>query len=244
MTRRGRHARRSPVAVLAALALLGGVVGVAGGGTLALWRERTTVAAAVPLGVVVLGVGAPAATGALAQYATTEGEPLAYAFGPAQAAALVGTGPGGGAVAIPLQVDSLVRGSRSLTYTVEPDIEGGVFGDATWELYRVASVAACTTGTTGAAARTSTPWTGTYSTATTLRTEYWCLVARYVPVTGTHSGTATASGTPEMPDGSDPGPVAGASTWTAEIDAQPDPAAEPVHHLRVAWSTARAGGGT
>lgn len=237
-----RRVSRAAVVAGVALVVAGAAAGgVLGGRTLALWRAAETVTAAVPVGVAVLGIGAPAVPGALGSYATSDGQVLSYAFGPEQAATLAGTGPDGGAVAVPLQVDSLAQGSRELTYTVTPEIDGGVFGASTWELYRVASAGACTTGTTQTVARTSTPWSGAYAPGTALRSEYWCLVARYVPVTGTHEGTATVSGTPELPDGGSTDTATSSSTWTADVAQVIDPTQEPVHHLRVDWATGRPG---
>lgn len=233
--------RRPAGWLVVALVLLGAVlVGAGTGGTLALWRDEVTGTARMPVGVTVFGVGAPATPGTLAQYATTDGQSLTFTFGPAQAAALYG-GPSGGAVAIPVQVDSLSQGHRGLSYTVTPRISGGVFGASGWTLTKVASAAACTTATSGAAVTSSTPWGTGYTSTTALVSEYWCLVARFVPVSGTHTNTATATGTPVLPDGGAAAPLTATDSWSATARQTLVPAAEPTHSLTFTFRSTRAG---
>ncbi|MCC2312657.1 hypothetical protein [Cellulomonas xiejunii] len=232
------HAWLLPVVVL----LVAALVGAGTGSTLALWRAELSGTARMPVGVTVFGVGAPATPGTLATYATADGQSLTFDFGPAQAAALLGSGPTGGAVAVPVQVDSLAQGHRGLTYTVTPSISGGVFGVSRWSLYKVASAAACTTGTTATAATSSTPWSTAYTSSTALVSEYWCLVARFVPATGSHTNTATVTGTPVIPGLGSPSPLTATDSWAATARATLDPAAEPTHRLTFTFATSRPGG--
>ncbi|MBD7918327.1 hypothetical protein H9657_08570 [Cellulomonas sp. Sa3CUA2] len=227
----------------AAVVLAAVLVGAGTGGTFALWRDQERGTAAMPVGVTVFGVGAPATPGSLATYATADGQSLVFEFGPAQAATLYGTTATGGAVAIPVQVDSLAQGHRGLSYTVTPSVSGGVFGASTWALYKVASQAACTTSTTGTATTTATPWSTAYTSTRALTSEYWCLVATFVPVTGTHENTATVTGTPDTPGMATPREVTDTSdTWRATVAQTLDPAAEPTHRLTFTFTTTRPGG--
>ncbi|ADG75522.1 hypothetical protein Cfla_2635 [Cellulomonas flavigena DSM 20109] len=226
----------------AAVVLVAVLAGAQAGTTLALWRDRETGTLAMPVGVTVFGVGAPAAAGSLAKYATADGQSLTFEFGPAQAAALYGTTAAGGAVAVPVQVDSLAQGHRGLSYTVSTSISGGVFGASRSTLYKVGSPQACTTSTTATATTTSTPWTTAYTDTTTLMSEYWCLVARFVPVTGTHTNTATVTGTPVIPGLPAQPSLTATDTWTSTARQTLDPAAEPTHRLTFTFSTTRPGG--
>lgn len=230
------------LALTAAVVLVAVLVGAGTGGTLALWRDQERGSAAMPVGVTVFGVGAPAAPGSLAKYATADGQSLTFEFGPAQAATLYGTAPAGGAVAIPVQVDSLAQGHRGLSYTVAPTVSGGVFGASTWALYKVPSQAACTTSTTATLTASSTPWSTAYTSTSTLTTEFWCLVAKFVPVTGTHRDTATVTGTPDTPGATAPRDVTDTDEWRATVTQRLDPAAEPTHRLTFTFTTTRAGG--
>jgi hypothetical protein len=225
-----------------AVLLVAVLVGAGTGSTLALWRTEVSGTARMPVGVTVFGVGAPATPGTLAAYATAEGQSLTFELGPAQAAALYGDASTGGAVAVPVQVDSLAQGHRGLTYTVTPSITGGVFGASRWSLHKVTSAAACTTATTATAATSSTPWTTAYTSSTTLVSEYWCLVARFVPVTGSHTNTATVTGTPAIPGLGAPSPLTATDSWTATARQTLVPSAEPTHRLTFTFSTSRPGG--
>lgn len=236
--RRARGAGVWGVGVLVVTAVL---AGIGTGGTLALWSAEERGTLRMPVGVTVFGVGAPATPGTLAQYATSEDDELVVTFGPAQAAALQGTGGTGGAVAVPVQVDALAQGHRGLTYTVTADVEGGVFGASRWSLHKVASAGACSTSTTGSSASTSTPVAATYSSSTALVTEYWCLVARYVPVTGTHTNTVTVGGEAVVPGTTARPQVTADDTWRSTARRTFDPAAEPTHSLTFAFSTFRPG---
>ena len=226
----------------AAVLLVALLVGAGTGSTLALWRAEVSGTVRMPVGVTVFGVGAPATPGTLATYATVDGQSLTFEFGPAQAAALYGGTTTGGAVAVPVQVDSLAQGHRGLTYTVTPSITGGVFGASRWSLHKVTSAAACTTATTATAATSSTPWTTAYTSSTALVSEYWCLVARFVPVTGTHTNTATVTGTPVVPGPGAPSALTATDSWTATARRTLVPSAEPTHRLTFTFSTSRPGG--
>ena len=184
----------------------------------------------MPVGVAVFGAGAP---GSLT-YAAAETDKPVFSFGKVQAQTLHDTG----AVAFVVQVDSLSQGHRGLTYTVTPAISGGLFGASTMVLTKVASAAACTTSTTGPAPTptTSVPWTGTYNEATAPVAEYWCVVAKWTRVTGTHTDTVTASGT--SADGT-PVPVTATDTWNATVDNNIDPTVEPTQKLTFDFRTFR-----
>lgn len=241
MTAPAVPARRWAGGVLTALVVVVSVlVGLGTGGTLALWRDDFRGAARVPVGVAVFGVGAPAAPGTLGSYATTDGQSLTFTFGPGQAAALY-NGGAGGSVAIPVQVDALAQGHRGLSYTVTPSISGGVFGASTWRLYRVASAAACTTSTTSTEASASTPVPSGYTTTSTLVSEYWCLVATYVPAAGSDEEEAQVTGTPVVPEQQDPAAVEDSESWSATGYDPVDPGAEPSHTLTYAFRTFRPG---
>jgi hypothetical protein len=220
-TKRGRL-------VTALVVLLAVVIGLGGGTALALWRDSASTRARMPVGVAVFGMGAP---GQLT-YAAAETDDLVFRFGPSQAQQLLDNG----VVAIPIQVDSLSQGHRGLTYTVVPDITGGLFGAGTWTLTRVPSAAACTPLTTGTTATGSTPWTAAYAgPAEPIRSEFWCLVAN--SVTGTHTNTVTVTGTPDVPGGL--GPVTATDQWRATVGG--NPAAEPTHTLTFDFRTFRPG---
>ena len=231
--------RRHGWLLTAAVTLVAVLVGAGTGGTLALWRDQESGTAAMPVGVTVFGVGAPATPGSLATYATADGQSLSVEFGRPQAATLYGTTADGGAVAIPFQVDSLAQGHRGLSYTVTPSISGGVFGASRVALYKVASAAACTTSTTATAATGSTPWSTDYTSTSALRSEYWCLVARFVPVTGTHTNTATVTGTPVIPGLGAQTPLTATDSWSSTVRQTLDPAAEPTHRLTFTFTTSR-----
>lgn len=237
-----RASRRRGVVLTALVLAVSVLIGLGTGGTLALWRDEFRVTANVPLGVAVFGVGAPATPGALAKYATADRQSLTFEFGPAQAAQLYGSGPAGGTAAIAVQVDSLAQGHRGLSYTVVPTISGGVFGASTWQLLKLAPGVACTTAATGSAVTSSAPWTAAYDATSTLRTEQWCLVARFVPVTGAHENTATVTGTPDTPGNPSPREVTDDDKWRATVRQKLDPAAEPTHRLTFTFTTARPGG--
>ena len=220
------------------------VVGVGAGGALALWSDTATVTARMPVGVMVFGAGAPGAP----VYATSDA-PLGdgrnrgsvpFTFGPAQAAALYASNsPAGGAVAIPVQVDTLAQGHRGLGYVLSLSVTGGIFGASNLVTYPVASAAACTTALTGPGASSSTPWPATYSASTTVLTEYWCLVARYVPTRWAHTNTATATApNPLVPAA----PLQLQDSWSATAQRTFDPAAEPTHTLTFTFTSFRPGG--
>lgn len=207
------------------------VLGLGGGATFALWRDSASTTARMPVGVAVFGAGAP---GALT-YAGSEADRLTFTFGPQQAKTLHDAG----VVAIPVQVDSLSQGHRGLSYTLTPAVSGGIFGASTWRLVKVASAAACTPSATGSTQTTSTPWTSDYSAATTPTSEFWCLVASWASVTGTHSNTVTATGTPDIPGS--PASVTATDRWSATVSNDLDPAAEPTHRLTFDFRTFRPG---
>jgi len=221
--------RRATALVVLAAALLGAGVG----GTAALWRDAVGVDARVPLGVAVFGVGAPGEV----SFATAGTTTLAHTFGPEEARVLHSQG----AVAIPVQVDSLAQGNHGLTYTVEPSVAGGLFGLSTWTLTQVTSAQACTTSVTQGSALTSTPWDATYTDAVAPTSEYWCLVARWTPVSGTHEDTVTATGSVTVPGVADPVTVTGSDRWSATVTEDVDPADEPEHTLTFTFRTFRPG---
>jgi len=217
------------VLVVLAAALLG--LGLRG--TAALWRDAVGVDARLPLGVAVFGVGSP---GEVA-YAPAGATAQAFTFGAEEARTLHTEG----AVAIPVQVDSLAQGHHGLTYTVEPSVAGGLFGVSTWTLAKVGSADACTTSVTGESPRTSTPWDATYADAVAPTSEYWCLVAQWEPLAGTHVDTVTATGSVTVPGLPDPVPVTGSDSWSAVVADDLDPAAEPQHTLTFTFRTFRPG---
>jgi hypothetical protein len=228
-TRRGRRDTRRGRRATAFIVVLGVALGLGGGTALAVWRDSASTAARMPVGVAVFGAGA---TGALT-YAASEADRLVVPFGPAQAKVLHDAG----AVSFAVQVDSLSQGHRGLTYTVTPAVAGGLFGASTWTLTKVASPAVCTTSTPGSAQRTSIPWTGTYNEATQPLSEYWCIVAKWAQIAGTHSNKVTASGTPDLPG--TPAPVTATDTWSATATNDLDPTVEPTHTLTFNFRTFR-----
>lgn len=229
----GTHAR--VVALLLALAVL---VGVGTGSVLALWQDAEHVSGRVPLGVVVFGAGAP---GAL-EYATgTTQRPdgrgtgrVTFPFGPEQAATLYNDNDDdGGAIAIPLQVDSLAQGNRGLRYELDLDVDGGVFGASQLETYKVMNETVCTPDLVAEETHEHTPWTSDYSATTTPQSDSWCVIARYWPTRWQHENTATVTA---------PSPVGGADvtdsdTWSAEAEITHDPADEPAHSIDVDFQT-------
>ncbi|QCB92927.1 hypothetical protein [Cellulomonas shaoxiangyii] len=230
--RRSRLRGAAVVLVALALALL---VGTTAGGTLALWRDTATVTTRMPAGVVVVGAGAPAPTGTLADYASGPGDPVEVPFGPAQAATLYTTG----AVAVPFQVDTLSQGHRGLRYQLAPQVAGGVFGQSVVRLVRVADAGACTPAVAGEAATTATPWSGAYSTSTALRSELWCLVATFDRIRHTYTNTATVDASVTTSTGAVVGSVSSSASWSAQVLKALDPATEPTHRVAVTWQTFR-----
>jgi hypothetical protein len=229
-TRRGRSVARRGRRATAFVVVLGVALGLGGGTAMALWRDSASTSARMPVSVAVFGAGAPGGV----KYAASESDKLVFEFGRAQAQALHDAG----AVAFAVQVDSLSQGHRGLTYTVTPAVSGGLFGASTWSLTKVASAAACTTSTMGPAQGSSTPWPGTYNEATAPLAEYWCIVAKWAKITGTHSNKVTASGTPDLP-GTPGGPVTATDTWGATVSNDIDPTVEPTHTLTFDFRTFR-----
>lgn len=241
--RRARpRVRRRDTAVVAVVVLVAALVGVGTGGTFALWRASFSGSQRMPVGVAVFGAGAPGspvfATTSTPLDATRNRGSVTYTI-PASATATLynGNSPAGGAVAVPLQVRSLAQGHRGLAYTLTPDTAGGVFGASQVSTYRVASAAACTTSLSGPSSTlSSTPWNAAYTAATVATDEYWCLVARYVPTTWTHTDTARVTAT--GPDGT--GTVTGSSSaWTATATRSFVVASEPPHTVTFTFTTFR-----
>lgn len=230
---RGSRGRALVVGVLSAVLVV--VLGATVGGTLAYWRDTVTVSTRIPVGAVVFGARA-VEPGVRATYATGSARTVQATIGRDAAATLYATG----AVAVVLQVDSLVQGHRGLRYTVTDDVSGGVLGAATRRLFPVPTAAACTTGATGPARSTSTPWSAAYSSATTPVSEYWCLVATFDRVQGTYANTASvvADVVPEqgatVADG-----VTGRASWSAQVLSPLDPAAEPTQRVSFRFETFR-----
>lgn len=228
-SRRGTHVR-----VLALLGALAVLVGVGSGSVLAWWQDAEQVTARVPRGVLVLGAGAP---GALEFATTTTPLPgggaaarVSHAFGPAQAEALYnGNLDEGGAVAIPLAVETLAQGNRGVRYELGLDVDGGVFGASQLETFKVASEAACSTSLSGPTTAEHTPWSSGYSAASTTTTDSWCLVARYAPTRWEHTNTVTV--TAPSPIGS--GTRTASDSWSANARTTHDPASEPEHSVDV-----------
>ncbi len=232
--------RARVVMLLAAVAVL---VGVGTGGVLALWSDAESVTGSMPVGVAVFGVGAPSALVYADQSTPDPGSTgrstgtLTFELGPTQASALYNNNLGG-AVAIVVQVDSLSQGHRGLAYELELDIvDGGIFDAATVTTYRVANVGACTTGLSGGGSSAWTPWPAVYSASQTLSTEYWCIVARYVPTTWVHENTATV--TADNPTG--PGTLQASDSWGATSAITFDPGLEPTHEVEFEFTTFRPG---
>lgn len=228
-SRRGTHAR-----VLALLGALAVLAGIGTGTVLAWWQDAEHVTGRVPRGVVVLGAGAPGEVG----YATTTtplagggaAASLSHPFGPTQAAQLYnGNADEGGAVAIPVAVETLAQGNRGVRYELGLDVAGGVFGASRLETFKVANQAACSTSLTGPTAHEHTPWPASYSAATTTTTDTWCLVARYAPTRWAHTNTVTVTA---------PSPLGGGTrtasdSWSANARTTLDPASEPTHSVDV-----------
>ncbi|MCM0639755.1 SipW-dependent-type signal peptide-containing protein [Cellulomonas wangsupingiae] len=223
--------------VLALTVALAALVGVVGGGTLALWRDVETVTAGMPAGVVVFGVGPPGEPGTLTDYATGPGDTVDLTFGPAAAATLLATG----SVAVPVQVDALAQGHRGLRYTVTRHIAGGILGESDVRLVKVAGPAACTTTVAGPAAGASTPVPADYSDTRRLTSEYWCLVATFDPVQGTYDATASVDAGVATSGGATPQRVTDEDRWSASVGRALVPADEPTHRLTFTFTTFRPG---
>ena len=230
------------------------VLGVGSVGTFALWRDSEHGTLQVRTGVVLFGAqrltsGVSGDTAGAWTYAAStaavsgrpgvnEGSVTVSFGGPAQATALYGAGLAGGSVAIPVQVDSLAQGHRGLSYQVTTTLAGGIFGASTVTVYKVASAAACTTATAATVASSSAPWSTAYTASTTPLSEYWCLVAKFVPKSWTHTDTASVTATGPGTYG----PVAANSnSWTATSRQTFVPANEPTHTLTFTFRTYRPG---
>jgi|GEM_PF-2308890 len=251
----GRHVREpgarrgtprlfgAPTRIVAVLLGIAVVAGVGTGGVLALWSDKETVTARMPVGVALFGVGAPS----VPVYATVnEPDPsnpgrntgiLTFEFGPAQATGLYGSNLGG-SVAIPIQVDSLSQGHRGLAYELELDVaDGGIFDAATVTTHRVASEGACTTSLSGAGTSAWTPWPAVYTASSAPSTEYWCIVARYVPTTWAHENTVTVSAANPLA----PGTLQASDSWSATAAITHEPGEEPTHTVTFEFTTFRPG---
>ncbi|MBO3094184.1 hypothetical protein [Cellulomonas dongxiuzhuiae] len=226
-----------PTAAVLALAVgIAALVGMVGGGTLALWRDVETVSASMPSGVVAFGVRASAPV-AQTDYATSATDTVDFTFGSAAAATLYTTG----SVALLFQVDALAQGHRGLRYTVTRQISGGVFGDSTVRLVKVTSAAACTATASGPDASTSTPVPSTYSTTKALTSEYWCLIATFEQLKGSYGNTASVDAGVTTSGGTTSERVGAQSSWSAQVRKTFVPANEPTHRLRLAFTTFRPG---
>ena len=228
--------RRRGGALLVTLVLVAAaLVGAGSVGTLALWRNSEHGTVTFRTGVVVFGVGAPGMPTYASSTSPVTGRPgvdegsVTFTFGPTQAQTLYTSG----AVAIPVQVDSLAQGNRGLSYQVTTSATGGVFGASQVALYQVVTAAACTTATTATTATGSAPWSTAYSTAVTPTSEYWCLVAHYVPTRWSHTDTATVTGTGPGSSGT----VGASSTWSGTATQTFVPGAEPTHTLTFTFRT-------
>lgn len=235
--------RARVVALLAAIAVL---IGAGVGGVLALWSDQETVTGRMPVGVAVFGVGSPTSVVYATSDAPVPGEPgrnsgtLTFTLPAAAATTLYnGNVDAGGAVAIPIRVDSLAQGHRGLTYDLELTIApGGVVEDATVETYKVATASQCTTARTGASDPLhATPWEATYTSTTVIAQDYWCLVARYVPTRWAHSNTATVT----APNPVTSGTLTASSSWSATARRTHVPSAEPNHTVTFEYTTFRPG---
>jgi predicted ribosomally synthesized peptide with SipW-like signal peptide len=234
--------RARVVALLLAVAVL---VGVGTGGVLALWSDTETVSGRMPVGVAVFGVGAPGVPVYASSSTPVPGNPgrstgtLTFELGPSQAATLYnGNSPLGGAVAIPIQVDSLAQGHRGLHYDVDLDVTaGGIFAASEITTYRVATAALCTPALSGPGSADATPWAATYSASTSVATEFWCVVARYVPTTWEHENTATVTASNPVA----PGTLEDSDSWSANAQLEFVPGDEGTHTVTFEFTTFRPG---
>jgi len=226
------------VVVLVLTVAVAGLVGAAGGGTLALWRDVEQVTASMPAGVVVFGAGAPAPAGPLADYATGPDDTVEFRFGPGAAETLYTTG----SVFIPIQVDALAQGHRGLRYTVSRQIApGGVFADSVLRLVKVPRMADCRAGVVGEETTGSAPVTADYSTTTALTTEYWCLAAAFQPMKGTYDNQASVTAGVTTSSGAAAGTVSDQDGWSAQVRKTFVPANEGTHRVTFSFTTFRAG---
>ncbi|HLT83410.1 MAG TPA: hypothetical protein VKZ83_04175 [Phototrophicaceae bacterium] len=212
-------------------ALTGAALGIAGT-SLALWSDTVTVTGRLSTGHEYFAVGAPGAT----VPAPTGSAP--FTVGPDHAAELVRDG----AIALPIQVDSLSQGNKGLHYTVTPPASWGenVFGAAQVSIFPVGSVEACHVDADipTDVDLASTPVPATYTSDTEATTELWCLLAAYdgPPQVGEYTNTATVTATD--PSGTE---VDDEDRWDAVVVRELDPAAEQEHEITFTYETFRPG---
>lgn len=241
--RPGRRARLGVRARVVALLLgLGVLAGVGTGGVLALWSDEETVTGRLPVGVAVFGAGAPDAP-VYADSATWDAATgrstgtLTIDIDAVHVGTLYG-GNEGGAIAVPIRVDSLAQGHRGLRYELDVrGVAGELFEASSVSTHRVADPAACVAGLETAPATGSTPWTSEYSDSSEVLLEHWCIVARYVPTTCQHENTVTV--TASHPVAGEP-ELEASDSWQAHAERDYDPAAEHVR-LELEFTTFPAG---
>lgn len=225
------HAVRD-TALIGLAATVGLALG-AGGMTAAYWNDYVSFDGEISSGYEYFAAGragSPVAAGSAHTSTVT--------VGAAEATTLVADG----AIAIPLQTDSLSQGNKGLRYDVSlPSSWGdGVFSVADTAVFPVASATECTVDAAVPASPSlsSTPITADYSTTTTPTTEYWCLIATLdgLPDEGEYTNTATV--TAQDPSGRS---VSNTSSWSANVTTAVNPADEDDHSISFTYETFRPG---
>lgn len=219
--------RRRALGVVAGAGLLGAVLGTTGA-SLALWSDDVTVTGTIASGHEHFAVGQPGAD-------LTPGATVTFPIDAAHAVILAAERE----LAVPIQVDAVSQGNKGLHYTLTiPDWGEGIFGHSQPEVFPVGSAAECVPDATAPADRGTSSTPVSAAAHDTQRTEYWCLVARFLPPDeGSYTNTATVTGHVPGTEVT----VRGSDSWGAEVRTALDPAAEPVHHLTFTATTFRPG---
>lgn len=200
MTPRHTQKRARTALTLSIAAVLGLALGAAGTATFALWSDQNTLTGSVQTGYEYFAAGLADTT--LQTPSPTQPHTVNIPSGwEVDAATELMQNQ---SVAVVFETQSLSQGNKGLSYTVnEPaDWGDGIFADADVFLYWVPTPADCDVAVAKPATPdtvegfNSQPVSSEYSEDTAVVTEYWCLLATYIPPTaaGHYNNTATVTG--------------------------------------------------
>lgn len=225
---RGAHPVRNSV-IISTAAIVGLALGNAGV-SLALWNDGTDLSGRSTSGYEYFAAGHTDAT-----TPAHDAGAASVTIGESEARTLLDEG----AIAIPLQTDSLSQGNKGLRYTVAaPDWGNGIFGSADPVIFPVSAAAECAVENAPAASGplSSTPISAAYSDATSPVTEHWCVVAVLgdLPDEGAYTNIAAVTAVDEAG-----APVEMSDGWDAIVTTGIEPADEADHIIEFAYETFR-----
>lgn len=222
-------------AAFAGALVIGAAIGI-GGASLALWSDAEEVAGAIGSGYESFAVGAPGS-----ELTPAAGGTVQFGIdGPAVAGELLQHG----AIAIPIQVDTVSQGNKGLQYTLtEPDWGDHILGQSEITVFWVEGAEACEPGATPGATpdhvdgHTSAPITAAY-TDSDMSTEYWCLQAALGELDDEGTYTNIAEVTATDPSGA---PVEADDDWSATVTTGLAPEDEESRTIKFTYTTFRPG---